>query len=360
MTFWDFSRSPASINLLLNFGRTRGLAPAKLLAGTKLTLVQLDNAEIRVTPGQELGVIGNLLRLQPEGTGMGLQLGLTYHLSVHGVLGLGLMSSATPLDALLWGHRFLSLSYSYARITYSIEEDVVTILFGRPPALAEDLQAFVIERAIGAVTCILRDVAGTITPISAIKLSASAPNARVQAELRKQLGFQPFWEAGEDAIVLSLRALQGPSPQANATTAAMCQRMCEDLVESRRTKLGTATLVQDFLSAAPDDQTPTLPDMAALLCTSERTLKRLLQAEGMSFRDLRQASRLAKANHLLANPDNSLTEVAARLGFSDLSSFSQAYRRWTGIAPSASPFRASLHIGLAHSPPGQARTKPTG
>jgi AraC-like DNA-binding protein len=31
----------------------------------------------------------------------------------------------------------------------------------------------------------------------------------------------------------------------------------------------------------------------------------------------------------------SLTEVAAELGFSDLSSFSQAYKRWTGVAPSS-------------------------
>ncbi len=343
MTFWDFSRSPASVWQLLNFGRTLGLAPAVLLSGTKLTLVQLDHAEIRVTPGQELGVIGNLLRLRPEGPGMGMLVGLTYHLSVHGVLGLALMSSPTPFDALLLGHRFLSLSYSYARITYSIDGDDVTILFEPPPGLGEELQAFVVERAMGAVACIVRDVAGTIAPIKGISLRAPVPNARVQAELQNELGLRPLWEAPHNAIVMSLRVLQRPSPQANATTAAMCERMCEDLVESRRTKLGTATLVQEFLAVASDEQTPTLAGVAALLCTSERTLKRWLQDEGVSFRDLRQASRLAKANQLLANPTYSLTEVAARLSFSDLSSFSQAYRRWTGIAPSLSPLRATLN-----------------
>jgi len=344
MTFWDFSRSPASIHLLLDFGRTMGLAPAALLSGTKLTLVQLDNSEIQVTPGQELGVIGNLLRLRPGGAGTGFQIGLRYHLSVHGVLGLGLMSSATPLDALLWGHRFLSLSYSYARITYAIEGDVVTINFEQPPALAEDIQAFVVERAMGAVTCIIRDVAETIAPFTEIRLRGPVPEAGVLAELRKQLGFQPRWEAKEDTIVLSLQALRQPSPKANATTAAMCQRMCDDLVDSRRANLGTASLVQEYLAAAPDSHTPNLAEVAALLCTSERTLKRWFQDEGITFRDLRQASRLAKANRLLANTSHSLTEVAARLGFNDLSSFSQAYRRWTGTTPSASPHRASPHV----------------
>ena len=40
-------------------------------------------------------------------------------------------------------------------------------------------------------------------------------------------------------------------------------------------------------------------------------------------------SPLLEAGHL------SLTEIAAELGFADLSSFSQAFKRWSGAAPSA-------------------------
>jgi AraC-like DNA-binding protein len=71
-----------------------------------------------------------------------------------------------------------------------------------------------------------------------------------------------------------------------------------------------------------------------MLNTSERTLKRRLGEEGSTFRDLSQLARQARAESLIANAQLTLTEIAAELGFSDLSSFSQAFKRWTGRAPS--------------------------
>ena len=75
--------------------------------------------------------------------------------------------------------------------------------------------------------------------------------------------------------------------------------------------------------------------LARLLGVSDRTLKRRLQQEGSSFRALAQAARHARAQALLEAGHLSLTEIAAELGFADLSSFSQAFKRWSGAAPSA-------------------------
>jgi AraC-like DNA-binding protein len=82
------------------------------------------------------------------------------------------------------------------------------------------------------------------------------------------------------------------------------------------------------------DSPPQLKNIAALLNTSERTLKRRLQEEGACFRDISNAARKARAQTLIDEGRLSLTEIAQELGFSDLSSFSQAYKRWTGVAPS--------------------------
>ena len=71
----------------------------------------------------------------------------------------------------------------------------------------------------------------------------------------------------------------------------------------------------------PFDRPPQLKDVATLLNTSERTLKRRLQEEGACFRDISNTVRKTRAQ---------------ALGFSDMSSFSQAYKRWTGVAPSVS------------------------
>ncbi|VWC99833.1 AraC family transcriptional regulator [Burkholderia lata] len=43
-----------------------------------------------------------------------------------------------------------------------------------------------------------------------------------------------------------------------------------------------------------------------------------------------------RAQALIEEGRQSIKEIAQELGFSDMSSFSQAYKRWTGVAPSVS------------------------
>jgi AraC-like DNA-binding protein len=341
MNFWNFTRSPASVRLLLDFGRAQGLSAAQLLAGSRLTRVQMENPQISLSPGQELAVIGNLLRLHPAYPGMGLQLGLSYHLSAYGVLGLGLMSSATGMDALRLVQRFLPLTYTYVAIAHRRAGDDDILLFEPPATLAAEVQRFVVERAMGATLRVLRDITGDETPPATIRLCGRTAAAPVVAELTRQLGCKPQWGAADNRITMPRRLTERALPQANAITAAMCERMCEELVERRRMRLDTATLVREYLAAVPDHHVTKLAEVATLLCTSERTLKRWLQEDGVSFRELLEDSRRRKADRLLGHPGHSLTDVADCLGFSDLSSFSQAYKRWAGMAPSLSPARRS-------------------
>ncbi|PXV58779.1 AraC-type DNA-binding protein [Dyella jiangningensis] len=339
MNFWNFTRSPASVRLLLEFGRRRGLAATQLLAGTRLTQAQLDNAQVSLSPGKELAVIANLLRFYPASAGLGLQLGLGYRLSAYGVLGLGMMSSATALDALRLAQRFLPLTYSYAAIVHRRDGELDTLLFEPPLHLDAELQQFVVERAMGATVRVLSDITGVAAPLKTMRLRGDPASVAIRNELVKELGCAPRWQSSEDLVAIP-RVLTGRAlPQANAMTAAMCERMCEELVEQRRTRLDTPTLVREYLAAAPDACPPRLADVAAFLCTSERSLKRWFHDDGTSFRELLEESRRAKADRWLSHPHHSLSEVAERLGFSDLSSFSQAYKRWTGTAPSLSPAR---------------------
>ncbi|HIH2748977.1 TPA: AraC family transcriptional regulator, partial [Burkholderia lata] len=54
MSFWDFTRSPASARLLVDFGDERGVPHTTLLAGTGLADAQLDDPKVEVTAAQEL------------------------------------------------------------------------------------------------------------------------------------------------------------------------------------------------------------------------------------------------------------------------------------------------------------------
>jgi AraC-like DNA-binding protein len=70
--------------------------------------------------------------------------------------------------------------------------------------------------------------------------------------------------------------------------------------------------------------------VADRLGTSKRTLQRRLLEQGRSFHELVAEVRSVTARRYVADTTVTLTDAAARLGYSELSAFSRAFRRWTG------------------------------
>lgn len=73
---------------------------------------------------------------------------------------------------------------------------------------------------------------------------------------------------------------------------------------------------------------------------SVRTLQRRLGEAGYTYTQLVEAVRRDRACHLVADPKARMCDIAAALGFSDPSSFTRAFRRWTGLEPRAYRRRA--------------------
>ena len=74
--------------------------------------------------------------------------------------------------------------------------------------------------------------------------------------------------------------------------------------------------------------------VAETLHMSVRSLQRRLKEVGTTFRTLLETVRKDLASTYVHDLDVELAEVAFLLGFSDQSSFSRAFRRWTGHSPS--------------------------
>jgi AraC-like DNA-binding protein len=66
---------------------------------------------------------------------------------------------------------------------------------------------------------------------------------------------------------------------------------------------------------------------------SPRSIQRLLMEQGTTFSRIVERSRRQSAFQLLVRKDLSVTEVAAKLGYSDPSNFGRAFRKWTGQSP---------------------------
>lgn len=67
--------------------------------------------------------------------------------------------------------------------------------------------------------------------------------------------------------------------------------------------------------------------------TSVRTLQRRLKDTGMSYSDLQDDVRKTLALNLLENETLALGEIAFSLGYSEVSAFNHAFRRWVGQSP---------------------------
>lgn len=91
-------------------------------------------------------------------------------------------------------------------------------------------------------------------------------------------------------------------------------------------------VVSRIVEALPQG-VPSQDQIACAMNVSSRTLQRKLKEEKTSFSDLLQDTRLQLAQKYLAQPQRSVVEIAYMLGFSEPSTFSRAFKRWTGQAP---------------------------
>ncbi|MXN60901.1 AraC family transcriptional regulator, partial [Burkholderia pseudomallei] len=233
MSFWDYTRSPASARLLADFGDERGVSRAKLLAGTGLSDAQLADPNAEVTAAQELRVTGNLLRLLGHPPGLGFEVGRRYHFSAYGVWGYGLIASATTRDALALALRFLPLTYAYTVITYREDDDVCVLNFGAPE-LAGELSRFVVERDMTAATVLMQEIGGPDFTLSRFTLQADRPVVAARAAPSGSVptiaGVEPLFGAGSNSIAFSRTYLDRALPHANPITVSMCEQMCSRLV----------------------------------------------------------------------------------------------------------------------------------
>jgi AraC-like DNA-binding protein len=81
--------------------------------------------------------------------------------------------------------------------------------------------------------------------------------------------------------------------------------------------------------------TPTAAAIGRHVAMSQRTLQRRLQEEGVSFADVLADTRRRLAFGYLADPTLNLAEVARLLGYREETSLFRAFRRWSGMSPSA-------------------------
>lgn len=97
---------------------------------------------------------------------------------------------------------------------------------------------------------------------------------------------------------------------------------------------GILDKVRHILSQQMDHRMPHIEQIASQMGLSQRTLARRLTDEGTSYREITRKTRQSRAEAFLSDPGLTMGEIAFLTGFNDQSSFSEAFKRWTGKSPS--------------------------
>jgi AraC-like DNA-binding protein len=166
-------------------------------------------------------------------------------------------------------------------------------------------------------------------PLAVLLMRPQPPRAEA---FRQTFGVAVRFGQPINAIDWDRAAFEERLPTGNAELA----RQNDEVAARYLSRLENASLSRRVQRALLDD----LPDgppskqaVARKLGMSPRNLQRHLASEGASFKELLNEARVTLARNYVADGRMSVTEIAFLLGFADTSTFSRAFKRWTGKSP---------------------------
>ncbi|MBI5927601.1 MAG: helix-turn-helix domain-containing protein [Aquabacterium sp.] len=199
------------------------------------------------------------------------------------------------------------------------------------PEVSATLRGYFVEAIFAAISKIVRLALGPNTLIHHIEMRHQ-PNARF---FELTAGFPAPIRTGQarDAAVFATRMLDTPLPGASPGLHQRAQELVRQQLPTAEEKLDKQ--LERAFRQQPALLGQGLERMADRLGLHPRTLQRRLREENQQFTDIQTNCRLDMARAGLKAPQCDIESLSAQLGFADRHSFTRAFKRWTGLSPSA-------------------------
>ena len=314
---------------LVDFLESTGVDRGPLLRAARIRSIDAPQAQLT------LRQVEVLLRVAEQASGrvdLGFELGRRLDPVSHDILGFALLTSPT------FGH-FLRLAVSYQRLLQPVFALSLQRAAGRvdlvylPVAPLSHRTTRVLEEAIVVSNHVgfegtLRD---RLPPYDVWMSIERPPHAERYRELSRARVH--FGDAVPGLrISLDARLLDTPLAMANPRAMQAAEERCKTMLRQTHARRRWCEWCRMMLRES-EDARPTLEQLAGFVNISPRTLARYLQSEGASYRDLSLQVRTERARQFLAEGDLSVTQIAYRLGYTDVASFVRSFRAQTGRTP---------------------------
>jgi AraC-like DNA-binding protein len=224
-------------------------------------------------------------------------------------------------------------TYSSTAIEFTEEEGLAGWVIEPNARAATDPQVyrFITEMQIGIHISLMRDIMGpSFTPD---QISVAYPEAHDFGLPPDQIGCRLGFASSTNQINFRSAWLDQAANLGNKTTYPAIVALCDDLLNDLKSRIGVAGEIRTLLLRDITNP-PTLAAIAKLLEVSDRSLRRQLREQGISFRGLLDELRMQIALKYLRTTRLANEDIALLLGFSDAANFRRAFRRWTNKSPS--------------------------
>ncbi len=308
--------------ILRSFGDTAERRAA-ILAGTGVTEAALVDPAADISLRQQVCQFENLNAL--EGEGWPFKRPDLWSQASHGAVAVAAMS-APDLGAALDIIAIYSRARApFSRIRVRRTERVIRFDYELEVPLTEAQLLPIVEISFMALHSALGTLLGRFPDEARFRFAGGAPS--YDERVREVLGPGVLWDAAVTGLDLPVRLLATTSPFADPALHARAIEELDLALKRLATPLDLRGRVERLLRTVPDGRLDA--DTAArAVGVSRRTLVRRLSEAGTSFRKLVDTDLSRRASQLLDASTLSHAQIAARLGYSDPTSFSRARRRW--------------------------------
>jgi AraC-like DNA-binding protein len=261
------------------------------------------------------------------------RIGTSIHISAYGMYGFAILCCPDFRKAMAFAELYHELAAPLATIEFSEQNAIASWLIEPNSRAATDPQIyrFITEMQIGIHISLMRDVMGPA--FIPDQISVAYPDGNDFGLPVDQIGCRLSFASERNRINFRSAWLDQPATLGNRTTYPAVVALCDDLLNELKSRIGIAGEIRALLLRDITNP-PTLSAIAKLLEVSDRSLRRQLREQGISFRGLLDELRMQIALRYLRTTTLANEDIALALGFSDGANFRRAFRRWTNQAPS--------------------------
>ena len=155
------------------------------------------------------------------------------------------------------------------------------------------------------------------------------------SDMARFVGTKVQFGADKDEIALNIDARELPLIHSDNYLNNLLLKYCEAALADRRGDTSQLRIrVENAISSLLPHGRVLVKDVARTLGMSQRTLARKLSEEGLNITEILQQMRRDLAVRYLNERNLHVSNIAWLLGFHEVSSFTHAFKRWTGKTPS--------------------------